>query len=146
MKKYQDPEFTNAMIGGSIGLGFAITKIILLFVEFNLSPGGLLMMILVYVPMHVVLIVLCVAILVLNIVGLRIYEKSEYLPFIFGLITAIASGIVILINVILFFFQIMNYLIGTIVPIDFINLIPLFGMIGGVIVSLVFGIKVAKWI
>ncbi|MBD3227749.1 MAG: hypothetical protein GF329_06135 [Candidatus Lokiarchaeota archaeon] len=144
MKDFDKPEFKNSVVGGCIGLGFAIAKTILLFIAFSI-PKGMILMVFLYLPIHIILIALCSAIVILNIVGLQIYDKSEHIPFIFGLITAIASGIAIAINAILIGIQFISSIFSIFSIFDIFSLVFLFGMIGGLIVSLIYGIKTARW-
>jgi hypothetical protein len=95
---------------------------------------------------NIVLIVLCAVILVLSIVGKSVYQKNMHIPFIFGLITSIASGVILGFNIYFLISAIIGLIIikAITVILEVFILIFEIAVIGLMVMSLVYSIKVAK--
>lgn len=147
MSKLDEPPFVKVIIGSAISLALIIIRFILNWFSIASAPSGPLKIISIIFTMmqNILLIVLCAVILVLSAVGKSVYYKNENIAFIFGLITAIASGVILGFNI---YFIIMSFiglfLISGISIYNIFTLILALAIIGLMIMSLIFSIKVAK--
>lgn len=147
MSKLDEPPFIKVIIGSAISLALIIIGFILDWFSIATAPSGMgkILAMMFTMMQNILLIVLCAAIVILSAVGKSVYYKNENIPFIFGLITSIASGVILGFNV---YFVIMNlislFLIFSINIYSIFTLILGLAIIGLMIMSLIFSIKVAK--
>lgn len=148
MSKLDEPPFVKVIIGSAIGLPLIIIRFILNWVILASGTPNFfeIMMMIFSLIQNILLIILCAAILILSIVGKSVYYKNENIPLIFGILMAIASGVVLGFNIYYLISGILGLIIIKAVVTIFEILILIFGIaiIGLMVMSLVYSIKVAK--
>jgi hypothetical protein len=147
LSKLDEPLFIKVIIGSAISLALIIIGFILDWFCIATAPSGMgkILAIIFTMMQNILLIVLCVAILVLSAVGKSVYYKNENIPFIFGLITSIASGVILGFNVYFVISTILSIIFGIkIFILGILIFIFEIAIIGLMVMSLVYSIKVAK--